>query len=178
MKQALVLLAVCAAASCQAAPPKTQDKAPQKLPVVTDITAQAYAMPALPRARVTLTDAFGGAHVVEVEVAASRDARTRGLMWREQLAIGTGMLFIFPEEEELSFWMKNTLIPLDMIFISKDRKIVSIQENAEPRTLATRPSAAPAQLVLEVPGGWSQKLGLKAGLPVKVDGLAGVAVTD
>ena len=172
----LLALALVGAVSCKAADPAKPTK--PKAPPVTDITAEDYAMPALPKARVVLTDAFGGAHQVVVEIAATKDARTRGLMWRSSLPEGVGMLFIFPLEEDLSFWMKNTLIPLDMIFIGKDRKIVGIQERAEPRTLSARPSGAPAQFVLEVPGGWSEKIGLKPGLAVKLEGLAGVNVTE
>ena len=178
MRRLFCVATLCVAASCKSTDPvpaRPPDKAP---PAVTDVTAQDYPMPGLPKARVVLTDAYGGAHVVEVEVAASRDARTRGMMWRTGLPPGAGMLFIFPAQEELSFWMKNTLIPLDMIFISKDRRIVSIQERAEPRTLEPRTSGQPAQFVLEVPGGWSAKVGLKPGLPEKLDGLAGVNVTE
>ena len=138
----------------------------------TDVTARDYAMPALPRARVTLKDAFGGAHPLDVEVAATRDSRTRGLMWRTSLAPGTGMLFIFDDDRELSFWMRNTLIPLDMIFVQKDLKIVGIVENAVPQTLDSRGPGRPSMYVIEVPGGWAAKVGLKAGLPVKIDGVS------
>jgi hypothetical protein len=80
------------------APPVEKPKAP-----VTDITAQDYVMPKLPRARVVVVDAFGGKHPVDVEVAATRDSRTRGLMWRTELAEGTGMLFLFERDQPLSF---------------------------------------------------------------------------
>jgi uncharacterized membrane protein (UPF0127 family) len=132
-------------------------------------------MPPLLHARVTLSDAFGGKHVIDAEVSSTRDQRTRGLMWRTDLAEGTGMLFIFPVEEELSFWMKNTLIPLDMIFIRKDRTIVGIVERAEPKTLSPRtPGPVPAQYVLEVSAGYCEKIGLKPGLTVHFEGLQGV----
>jgi uncharacterized membrane protein (UPF0127 family) len=154
-----------------AAPPPA---APAKGPRVTDPTARDFELPTLPQARVTLTDAYGGKHAVEVEVAATPDARTRGLMWRTSLAEGKGMLFIFPREQPMSFWMKNCFIWLDMIFIGKDLKIVSVQENAEPGTTSSRPSAGVALYVLEVPGGWAQKVGLKPGLKVQLDGIAGI----
>jgi uncharacterized membrane protein (UPF0127 family) len=126
----------------------------------------------LPRGRVVLQDAFGGAHVVEVEVASTDATRAQGLMWREHLAPGQGMLFIFPIEEEHSFWMKNTLIPLDMIFITRDGKIVGIVEQATPRTLDPRTVGKPSTYVLEVPGGYSQKIGLRPGSKVELHGLA------
>lgn len=128
-------------------------------------------MPRLPMAKVTLTNAAKKKLEVASEVAFTRDARTRGLMWRYTLPDGTGMLFIFPRDQPLSFWMRNTLIPLDMIFIDAKGSVVSIQENAEPRTLSSRPSSAPATYVLEVPGGWSAKNGIKAGSRVTFEGI-------
>jgi uncharacterized protein len=146
----------------------------QPKPPVTDITAQDYVMPALPRARVILTDAFGGKHPVDAEVAWTRDQRTRGLMWRTELAEGTGMLFIFQKDSWLSFWMKNTLIPLDMIFIRSDFTIVGIVEKAEPKTLSARAPDSESMYVLEVPSGWCEKIGLKPGLKIKVEGIQSI----
>ncbi len=154
--------------------PAPQPAVPPPKPPVTDITAKDYVMPPLPRGRVTLTDAFGGKHPVEVEVAFTRDQRTRGLMWRTELAEGTGMLFIFEKDTWLSFWMKNTLIPLDMIFFRSDFTIVGIVEKAEPKTLSARAPEAESMYVLEVPAGWSEKIGLKPGLKVKVEGTQGL----
>jgi uncharacterized membrane protein (UPF0127 family) len=156
-------------------------QAPKKVVASSsDVTAQDYVGPTLPKARVTLVDAFGFKHAVDSEVAATRDSRTRGLMWRTQLAEGVGMLFIFPVEEELNFWMKNTLIPLDMIFISKERVIVGISERAEPKTLNPRGpgNGKPAMYVLEVPGGWASKVGLRPGLKVQLDGVGAIVATD
>jgi hypothetical protein len=99
-------------------------------------------------------------------------------MWRTALPEGTGMLFIFPEQDELNFWMKNTLIPLDMIFISKDRLIVGVVERAQPGTLEPRGPGVPALYVLEVPGGWAARMGLAVGRPVQLDGLQGIVATD
>ena len=163
MRPALALLL---ALSCE----KAQGAGPQPV----DVSAEAYVMPALPRGRVTLLDAFGGRHVVEVEIAATHDARTRGLMWRRELKEGAGMLFIFREPAPLSFWMKNTLIPLDMIFIDKDLKIVGAVERAEPKTLQSRGVAGMSMFVLEVPSGWFSKTGLKAGTAVTIEGAAGI----
>jgi hypothetical protein len=145
---------------------------------VTDITAEDFQMPPLPRARVTLVDAYGYTHAVDAEVAATRESRTRGLMWRRALAEGTGMLFIFPEEEWLTFWMKNTLIPLDMIFLSKDQVIVGIVERAEPKTLTSRGPEGKALYVLEVPGGWAGKIGLAPGLKVTLEGTQSIVPTQ
>ncbi len=184
----LVLCAAIALVACESLgskpappPPPVAAKPPPPPPVekpAPDITAQDYAMPALPHRRVTLTDARGGKHVVDAEVASTRDQRTRGLMWRTVLPEGTGMLFIFEQEEWLSFWMRNTLIPLDMIFARADLTIVGIVENAEPKTLSPRtPGNVRSQYVLEVPGGWAAKVGLKPGSKLEVEALGSLTPT-
>jgi uncharacterized protein len=134
-------------------------------------------MPAMAIAKVTLTDAFKGSHIVEVEVASSATQRTRGMMWRTSLEAGKGMLFIFPVEQPLSFWMRNTLISLDMIFIGKDLKVTGVVSNAEPKTLGSRGVGTPSMYVLEVPAGWAEKTGIKPGSGVKLDGTMGIEVT-
>lgn len=170
---ALLFIASCQKADGAAPPaPKPAPAPAVAKPVQTDIAAEDYVMPALPMGRVTLDDAFGGKHVVEVEVAATHDARTRGLMWRKELAEGKGMLFIFAGEQRLTFWMRNTLIPLDMVFIDKNLKVVGTVERAEPKTMSSRGVGGDSQFVLEVPGGWTSKIGLKAGSVVKLDGMA------
>lgn len=142
----------------------------------SDPTAQDYQLPPLPRARVVLKDAYGGSHPVDAEVAASGISRQRGMMWRTELAPGKGMLFIFPDEEVHSFWMKNTLIPLDMIFIGKDRRIAGIVQQATPRTTASRSVDKPSLYVLEVPGGWAEKAGIQPGSAVEMEGISGISV--
>ena len=81
------------------------------------------------------------------------------------------MIFLFPQAGEYPFWMKNTLIPLDMIFIAKDLTIAGIVENAEPRTETLREVAAPSLYVLEVNGGYSAAHKLTAGAKVRFDGI-------
>ena len=171
---ALLLTACESQGSKPVAPAPAPPPPPAARPVVTDITAQDYVMPKLPHARVTLVDAYGGKHPVDAEVASTRDQRTRGLMWRTELAEGTGMLFIFQGDQWLSFWMKNTLIPLDLIFIRADLTIVGIVEKAEPKTLSARAPEEQAMYVLEVPSGWSEKIGLRKGLKVKIEGTQGL----
>lgn len=100
---------------------------------------------------------------VDVEVARTPDETARGLMYRRELADGRGMLFLFPREEEHSFWMKNTFIPLDMVFIASDRRIVGIHADATP--LSTNPISVgvPSRWVLEVPGGFASRRGIATG---------------
>ena len=99
----------------------------------------------------------------EVEIAATEKEKSRGLMNRESLGINNGMLFLFGEEQNLAFWMKNTLIPLDMLFVTKDGTIHHIHSNARPldETLITSPK--PAAAVLEINGGQADKWDIKAG---------------
>jgi uncharacterized membrane protein (UPF0127 family) len=98
----------------------------------------------------------GGPEVrVLVEVARRESERNRGLMFREHLEPGRGMLFLFERPQQLSFWMRNTYIPLDMIFLGPDRRVVGIVERAEPLTDDPRRIEGDSQFVVEVPGGWA-----------------------
>jgi uncharacterized protein len=107
-----------------------------------------------------------GVHVFAVELAVSDEQRSRGLMFRRSLPEGQGMLFKFEPDQIITMWMHNTYIPLDMIFIGADMKIVGIEENAEPLTRTARGPDAPSQFVLEVPGGWSRLHGVQPGARV------------
>ena len=97
---------------------------------------------------------------VTVETARTGAERSRGLMYREYLAPNHGMLFIFPEEKQLTFWMKNTRIELDMIFIRSDMTVLGCVERAEPETLASRFIEGKSQYVLEVVGGFCDEHGV------------------
>jgi len=105
---------------------------------------------------------------VRIEIARTDDERRRGLMYRRHLEPGTGMLFIFERPEPQKFWMKNTFIPLDMIFIDEQRRVIAIEENAEPLTLDPRGPDTPALYVLEVPGGWSRTAKIAPGTKVEL----------
>jgi uncharacterized membrane protein (UPF0127 family) len=99
----------------------------------------------------------------DVEIASTSAQQAKGLMYRRELAEDKGMLFVFSDEAPRSFWMKNTYIPLDIIFISADKKIINI-EKALPCETDICPhyaSQGPAQYVLEINGGLSEKLGIK-----------------
>ncbi len=100
---------------------------------------------------------------MQVEVAHTPDTRTRGLMYRRDLAVDAGMLFLFPKEEERRFWMKNTPLPLDMIFIGASRTIVGIIPDTRPFSTQSLGVAAPAQYVLEVHAGFCARHGIAAG---------------
>jgi uncharacterized protein len=109
--------------------------------------------------------------VFRVELAISSAEFQRGLMFRTQLAPDAGMLFVSRYPQAHTFWMKNTLIPLDMIFIGADRRIIGIVENAEPQTLTARSVPGLSQYVLEIGGGVSGRMGIRAGQTVVFQGV-------
>jgi uncharacterized membrane protein (UPF0127 family) len=101
--------------------------------------------------------------ILDIEVADEEAERMRGLMDRLNLSENAGMLFIFPNEEPRSFWMKNTYISLDIIYINSQKEIVSIQKYTEPKSTYSIPSEKPARYVLEVNAGFTDKFGINPG---------------
>lgn len=100
---------------------------------------------------------------LEIEIADNEYETQTGLMYRKSMAENRGMLFVFPDNRERFFYMKNTEIQLDLIYIGEDLKIVSFQKNAQPFSEASLPSQVPAKYVLEINGGLSEKWGLDVG---------------
>jgi hypothetical protein len=113
---------------------------------------------------------------VAVELATTPEARQLGLMYRERLDPGSGMLFIFPRVAPQSFWMHNTKIPLDIVFIDEAGKIVRVYANATPYSETSLPSEAPVRYVLEVPGGYCAQNDIRQGDTVRVGALASLPV--
>lgn len=104
---------------------------------------------------------FGG-DTVRAEVARTSEDRERGLMYREEVPEGTGMLFVFEDEEVRSFWMRNTYVPLDIAYMDAGMQIVSIKQ-MEPETDELYSSEAPAMFALEAPMGWFEDHGIEEG---------------
>jgi uncharacterized membrane protein (UPF0127 family) len=104
-----------------------------------------------------------GSYSFNVEVVDTPQTRAQGLMFRTELAEDAGMLFDFEAERQVSFWMQNTFIPLDMIFVGADGVIDTIHVNARPQDPTSIPSQVPVRFVLEIPGGRSVEIGLKPG---------------
>jgi uncharacterized membrane protein (UPF0127 family) len=100
---------------------------------------------------------------LNLEFAENDDERTQGLMFRTDMKENQGMLFIFPMERMQSFWMKNTVLPLDMLFINSKLEIVTIHKNTKPYDEGSYPSSAPAQYVVEVNAGYTNKYNVKEG---------------
>ena len=105
----------------------------------------------------------GKRHNFRVEMALTDEQRARGLMFRRELAPDAGMLFDFEATQPVAFWMKNTFIPLDMLFIAADGRIVNIAERTVPHSLSVVPSAGPVRAVLELNGGTVARLGIRPG---------------
>lgn len=104
-----------------------------------------------------------GAFAFTIEIADDDAERAQGLMFRDYLAPDAGMLFDYGQEQLTSFWMQNTLIPLDMIFVGADGIVKNIQVNARPLDTTSIPSKFPVRFVLEIPGGRSTEIGLAVG---------------
>ena len=104
-----------------------------------------------------------GVHAFSVEMAENDADRAKGLMYRKELPEGKGMLFDFKRDQEVSFWMQNTYIPLDMLFIRGDGTILRIAENTEPLSTKLVPSGGAVRAVLEVIGGTARKFGIAPG---------------
>jgi uncharacterized protein len=104
-----------------------------------------------------------GDYSFNVDVADTNESRQKGLMFVQDLADDAGMLFDFQQEREVSFWMRNTFIPLDMIFVGADGVIKTIHVNARPHDVTSIPSEVPVRFVLEIPGGRSVEIGLEPG---------------
>lgn len=109
--------------------------------------------------------------VIHLEVVRTEAARNRGLMFRREMAEDHGMIFVFPRPDHNVFWMHNTILPLDMIFIRPDRTILGIVKNATPETDDPREVPGESLWVLEVNGGYADRHHLAAGDPVEMLGV-------
>ncbi len=125
----------------------------------------AFAAPGPSAAQGTLptTKLTAGVHLITAEVAATDPARSRGLMFREKLAPNHGMLFIFDGKQIHCMWMRNTLAPLDMVFIAADGRIHRIAERTVPLSLTPVDSRGPVRATLELQGGITEKLDIRVG---------------
>jgi uncharacterized protein len=121
---------------------------------------------------VVVIDTPAGGQRFDVDVAMTPAQTTHGLMFTTWMAPGRGMLFLFERERVQSFWMKNTLIPLDMVFINADLTIAGIVAHAEPKTTTPRKVDAPSRYVLELNAGVAEQSGLAPGQRVQFNGEA------
>jgi uncharacterized protein len=122
----------------------------------------AQSLQTFPTGELTIESATG-AHKFNIEIATTQAQMEQGLMFRRTLAPDSGMLFVFKTPSRASMWMKNTLIPLDMLYIDPQGRIINIAERRIPESLDTTSAAAPARAVLELNGGTAARLGIRPG---------------
>jgi uncharacterized membrane protein (UPF0127 family) len=166
-RRAVWLVSLGVALACAASVPACKNAGERR----PSATAGDGAAPA--RTAAVLIDIGSQRLTYRVELARTPAEREQGLMFRRQLDPDAGMLFLFERPALQTFWMKNTLIPLDMIFISAEREIVGIVANAEPETLTGRGVPVPSQFVLEIGGGLAAERGIRAGQHVEFRGVDG-----
>lgn len=126
-------------------------------------TAQAQERQAFTSEPLTIETASGKTHDFVAELALDDAQRAQGLMFRKSMPSENGMLFDFGEARAVAMWMRNTLIPLDMLFIGSDGRITHIHENAVPHSEAIISSRGPVKFVLELNGGAAKRSGIKPG---------------
>ena len=151
---------------------------PRFLAIIPRLLLLSLLLPSMAPARAAPTESLivhagGSAYRFDIELATTPDERERGLMYRKSLGANAGMLFMYPDEEPVAFWMKNTLIPLDMLFIKADGQIVHVARNAVPLDETPIASGQPVRAVLEINGGAADALGIKEGDTVEYKGAAG-----
>jgi len=129
------------------------------LSFLTSGAAWSQDMPQLQLPRITLQ---AGMHLIQAQVADTPQARTVGLMFRQEMPANEGMLFVFEQAGTQCFWMKNTLLPLTAAFVTDDGSIVNLAD-MQPQSLDSHCSTKPVRFVLEMHKGWFEKRGLKAG---------------
>jgi uncharacterized membrane protein (UPF0127 family) len=130
------------------------------------LSACGYGSPAEEKGPMVVLHTQGGNKEISVELADTSAERTQGLMFRKSMPREDGMFFVFDDEDTRNFWMKNTLIPLDMVFFGPDYKVLNIAKNVQPcrkDPCEVYSSTGPAKYVLEVNGGVSDELELKPG---------------
>lgn len=117
-----------------------------------------------------------GVYPYQVEVADTDESRSRGLMFRREVTPGTGMLFDMGVTRDVAFWMHNTFVPLDIVFISEKGRVVSIAHGAKPQSDTRIPSQSPVRFVLELPTPEAKRIGLAIGDQVRhpaIDAVSG-----
>jgi uncharacterized protein len=144
-------------------------------PAGTATTPAATPAPAAGEPVAVLPDGF----TVALELASNDETRAQGLMYRESVPPGRGMLFLFPQPGHHSFWMKNTLIPLDMIWLDREGTVVALHPDVPPCKADPCPSydpGVPASFVLELGGGEASRHGVAVGARIRLPDLSGVIV--
>jgi uncharacterized membrane protein (UPF0127 family) len=135
---------------------------PVLLPAAASRLAAGAELQHFPMSELTIISATGS-HRFKVELAETPEQMTQGLMFRTSLAPDAGMLFDYKQPTVATMWMRNTLIPLDMLFVDAQGRIVNIHERAVPQSLAVIAAAAPVRAVVELNGGTAARFGMRPG---------------
>ena len=144
-------------------PACSQAAQPSPTPAAQDAVHPVSGLQVIP---LTVTTPGGETHAFRVEVARTPQEQSRGLMFRTEMEADEGMLFPYQQPQMLSFWMRNTVLSLDLIFIGQDRRVINIAANAVPYSEESIPSDAPATAVLELNAGRAEALGIVPGSKV------------
>jgi hypothetical protein len=169
MRLVLAIVAALAGCSRTSTPARGHDAPPSPPPPGVTVPP-----PSVPTATITVTGS-AGPRVITAEVVKSPGRIQKGLMYRKFLPPDGGMLFLMGDVDDHHFWMHNTLIPLDILFIGEDRKVVGILENMQPLDDTSRGVGKPSLYVLEVNGGWTRQHGVTAGAQLTFDGVDAAA---
>ena len=159
MRAPMLTLALCLAACTQQAAGEASAPAAAE-------TAAVHPVSGLEVIPLTVTTPGGTAHRFRVEVARTPQEQSRGLMFRAEMGADEGMLFPYRQPQVLSFWMKNTVLSLDLVFIDAEHRVINIAAKAEPYSETPILSDAPGVAVLEINGGRAAELGIVAGSKV------------
>ncbi len=167
----VILAGLLALGSCRSSAPAEPSRALQPEGARDNVPGQ---RPAAPQGPAVVLHPSGGRAplTVSVEVARTPSVRERGLMYRREMAEDHGMIFVFKNPDHQVFWMHNTFIPLDMVFIRADRTVLGIVENATPETDSPREVSGDSMYVLELSGGYARRHGLAAGDRVELVAIA------
>ena len=130
---------------------------------LTLVAGTAWAQPQIFERDQLAIETASGALQFAIELAVTSEQRAQGLMYRQRMPADSGMLFVYPAARPVSMWMKNTVMPLDMLFIGDDGRILHIAERAIPGSTATVSSMQPARAVLELNGGTAARLKIQVG---------------
>ena len=171
----LLTLAFVSLIACSRAPARGDDRGTMaSTGSGTPATPGGDAAAPVPAARVIVHGSTGPS-TVAVEVVKSPGMIQRGLMYRKFLAPDAGMLFLMPDEDDHYFWMKNTLIPLDIIFIKADATVAGVLENMQPHDTRSKGVGVPSVYVLEVNAGWAKAHGVGPGTRITFEGVEAAA---
>ena len=146
--------------------PACSPQAAAPAPAASEREAAVHPVSGLEVIPLTVTTPTGTRHDFRVEVARTPQQQAQGLMFRTAMEPDEGMVFVFPNAQMRSFWMKNTVLSLDILFIGPDRRVINVAANTTPYSERSIPSAAPAVAVLELNAGRARELGIVAGSQV------------